>query len=509
MSYLIGVDIGTSGTKTVLFNASGEAITSASKEYPLYQPKGGWAEQRPEDWRDAAFETIRDVIAQSRIHAEEIAGIGLSGQMHGVVLLDSEGNVLRPSIIWCDQRTEKQAQELKAIVGSDRLIAVTANPALTGFSAAKILWIRENEPELFEKTRHILLPKDYVRYCLTGEFATEVSDCSGTQLMDVPARAYSSEILEKLNLDRALFPAVFESVEVSGVISPSAAAQTGLKSGTLVVGGAGDQAAGAIGNGIVRNGIVSSTIGTSGVVFAHTDNITIDPKGRVHTLCHAVPGAWHVMGVTQGAGLSLQWFRNQFCSEEMQVAEALHQSPYKLMDAIAEKVAPGCGGLIYLPYLMGERTPHLDSYARGVFFGIDATHGKKDFLRAVMEGVGYSLRDCFEILKEMNVFPKQVIASGGGGRSSLWRQMQADMFHTPVVTMQNSEGPALGVAILAAVAAGLYNTIPEACDFMLQTKSRVEPNNTNATVYDRQYPVYQAIYASLRNTFRQAANCIE
>ncbi|HEY1406112.1 MAG TPA: xylulokinase, partial [Spirochaetota bacterium] len=411
MSYLLGVDIGTSGTKTVIFDEKGKTIASSVCEYPLYQPKPGWAEQEPDDWWNATVDSIKDVLGKSKITSSEIKGIGLSGQMHGLVLLDKNNHVLRKSIIWCDQRTAAECDEITARVGKKRLIEITANPALTGFTASKLLWVRNNEPALYDKTAHVLLPKDYVRFRLTGEFATEVSDASGMQFIDIAKRDWSPEILEKLSIDRALLPSVHESYLVTGKVHREAAALTGLTEGTAVVGGGGDQAAGAVGNGIVREGVVSSTIGTSGVVFAHTDRVTIDPEGRVHTFCHAVPGAWHVMGVTQGAGLSLQWFRNQFCELEMAEASDKKIDPYRLMDGLAASRSAGCDGLLYLPYLMGERTPHLDPDARGVFFGLSARHTRGDMLRSVMEGVSHSLLDCMEIIRGMGIPVTEVRAS--------------------------------------------------------------------------------------------------
>ena len=438
MRYVIGVDIGTSGTKTVLFDEKGNAVSSFLVEYPLYQPKIGWAEQDPEDWWNATYTSINSVIKQSGVNPADIKGIGLSGQMHGLVMLDKDGNVLRKSIIWCDQRTTAEADELTEKVGKERLVEITGNPALTGFTAAKILWVQKNEPELYAKTAKILLPKDYIRYKLTGEYATEVSDASGMQLMDIKNRCWSDEVLEKLNIDKNLLGKMYESCEVTGKVHQEAAKLTGLNEGTIVVGGAGDQAAGAVGNGIVKTGIVSSTIGTSGVVFAHMDNIQIDKEGRVHTLCHAVPGKWHVMGVTQGAGLSLKWYRDNFCHAEMDAADGMGVDPYYLMDKQAEKIAPGCEGLIYLPYLMGERSPHNDPNAKGVFFGLSAKHTKYDMLRAVMEGVSYSLNDCMSVIKEMGIDASEVRASGGGGKSKLWRQMQADMFGCDINTINVS-----------------------------------------------------------------------
>lgn len=508
MSFLLGIDIGTSGTKTVLFDESGNTIASALAEYPLYQPAIGWAEQDPEDWWAATRSTIKQVISKGNIDASLIKGVGLSGQMHGAVLLDKDYKVLRKAIIWCDQRSSAECNQITDAIGSKRLIEITANPALTGFTASKILWVRNNEPEIYEKVYKILLPKDYIRFKLTGEFATEVSDASGMQLMDIPGRKWSDEVLEKLKIEKSMLGKLYESQEISGKVNREASSLTGLKEGTPVAGGAGDQAAGAIGNGIVRPGVVSSTIGTSGVVFAFSQNVTIDPLGRVHTFCHAVPNTWHIMGVTQGAGLSLKWFRDNFCIEEKRTAELMKVDPYMLMDKEAEKVDAGCNGLIYLPYLMGERTPHLDPNAKGVFFGLSAKHEKQDMVRSVMEGVVYSLKDCLEIIKEMGVNISEVRASGGGGKSPLWRQMQADVFGTEITTINSSEGPALGVALLAGVGAGVYSNITEACDQVIEVKTRQAANLEITSKYNKFYNIYKSLYNSLKKDFADVSSLL-
>lgn len=505
MAYLLGVDIGTSGTKTVLFDEVGNTIASALEEYPLYQPNIGWAEQDPEDWWQATVGGIRRVLAKSGIKASDISGIGLSGQMHGMVLLDADNKVLRRSIIWCDQRTTAECEQITSIIGAERLIEITANPALVGFTASKIMWVKNNEPAIFEKVKMILLPKDYVRFRLTGEFATEVSDASGMQLMDIPGRCWSNEVLSKLGIDRSQVAELYESQEVSGRVNSSAAALTGLYEGTPVVGGGGDQAAGAVGNGIVKPGVVSSTIGTSGVVFAYLDKISIDPKGRVQTFCHAVPNTWHVMGVTQGAGFSLKWFRDNLCKDEMSVAELMDVDPYVLMDQEAEKVRPGSNGLIYLPYLIGERTPHLDSDAKGVFFGLSTVHNKRDMIRAVMEGVTYSLRDCLEIISGMGVSVSEVRASGGGGKSPLWKQMQADIFGSPITTINSSEGPALGVALLAGVGTGVYSSVAQACDTAIKVKKVQNPDMDLHSKYCKFYELYGQLYRSLKKDYKDLA----
>ncbi len=501
MEYLLGIDIGTSGTKTVLFDHAGNAVASSTREYPLYQPQIGWAEQDPLDWWHAVCETIKEVIYKSSIAKEDIKGIGLSGQMHGLVMLDKDGKVLRKSIIWCDQRTEKECDEITKRVGKDRLMQITANPALTGFTASKILWVRNNEPETYDKCRKILLPKDYIRYMLTGEFATEVSDASGMQLLDIAHRKWSEEVLQKLEIPKEYLADVYESVVVTGKVNQKAAELTGLMTGTKVAGGAGDQAAGGIGNGIIKEGLVSTMIGTSGVVFAHLDRPMIDDKGRVHTFCHAVPGAWHVMGVTQGAGLSLKWFRDNFCDSEISAAKFMNIDPYVLMTKQAECTSAGSRGVIYLPYMMGERSPHLNPKAKGVFFGITASHSKNDMLRAVLEGVSYSLADCMDIIRGMGITPNQVMASGGGGKSELWRQIQADMFNSTICTNKSTEGGALGVALLAGVGAGIYKNIEEACSAAININEKQEPIAGNVATYKRYHKIYQKLYYDLKDSF--------
>jgi len=505
MNYLIGIDVGTSATKTVLFDEAGTVVASASQEYPLYQPKNGWAEQRPQDWRDAVLATVRTVVRQAAVIKEDIKGIGISGQMHGLVMLDEAGDVIRPSIIWCDQRTGEEVEDMLRLMPLERWIQITANPPLTGWTAAKILWVRKHEPENYARCRHILLPKDYIRYVLTGVFATEVSDASGMQLLDVPGRCWSPEVLDVLEIDPAFLGRVYESCEVTGTLLPEIAAETGLSVDTKVVGGAGDNAAAAVGTGIVRDGTAFTTIGTSGVVFAHSSKLSIDPKGRVHTCCCAVPGAWHVMGVTQGAGLSLKWFKDQFCQDYVAAAAALGKDPYDLINDDVRTIPPGSDKLLYLPYLMGERTPHLDPDCRGVFFGLSAIHTRKHLLRAVMEGVAYSLCDCNQILKEMGVEVTRMMACGGGGKSPNWRQMLADLYNCPVKTVKQDEGPALGVAILAGVGCGIYPSVEAACDELLSTASSTGPIPEETEIYTRYHQLYQTLYTSLKNDFKTLA----
>lgn len=505
MQYIMGIDIGTSGTKTVLFTTNGDPVASHTEEYPLYQPRNGWAEQDPQDWWNACVEGIRRVLQESQADPAQIKGIGLSGQMHGLVMLDEDGQVLRRSIIWCDGRTAKECQEITEKVGAQRLIEITANPALTGFTAGKILWVRHNEPELYARCRHILLPKDYIRYRLTGALASEMSDASGTNLLDVPGRCWSQEILEKLEIDPSWMPKLYESPEITGTVTRETAALTGLAEGTPVVGGAGDNAAAAVGTGVVEEGKAFTTIGTSGVVFAHSDRVTIDPQGRVHTFCHAVPGCWTVMSCTLAAGLSLKWFRDTFCSAEMQAAQGMGVDPYVLMDQQADRVPIGADRLLYLPYLMGERSPLLDPDARGVFFGLSAIHNKYTMLRAVMEGVTYSLRQCLDILRGMGVVSTEMLACGGGGTSRVWRQMLADVYGCPVKTVVSKEGPALGVAILAGVGTGVWPSVQEACRQVIRTNPQQDPIPENSRRYEEVYQIYAGLYPALKESFQQLA----
>lgn len=506
MSYVIGVDLGTSGTKTVLFDEIGNVIASHTVEYPLYQEKNGWAEQDPLDWYNATITTIKTVLDKSNIDSAKIKGIGLSGQMHGLVMLDKDFNVLRKSIIWCDQRTGKECEEITEIVGAEKVIEITANPVLTGFTASKIRWVMKNEPDVFEKCRYILLPKDYVRLMLTGELATEVSDASGMQLLDVPNRKWSKTMLDALNISEDMLGKVYESPEITGEITQKVADITGLKKGTIVVGGAGDNAAASVGTGVVEDGKAFTTIGTSGVVYAHTSKVTIDPKGRVHTFCCAVPNCWHVMGVTQGAGLSLKWFRDNFCTSEKETAKLMGVDEYYLMDKEAEKIPVGADRLLYLPYLMGERTPHLDPNARGMFFGLSAIHGKSHMLRAVLEGVAYSLRDCVEVFKEMNINVNDMMACGGGGTSPLWRQMLADLYACDVKTVASKEGPALGVGILALTGSGVYSSVQEACANIIKTDKVQAPINDNIPKYEKYYQLYREIYPAIKEQCQKLAS---
>ena len=506
MAYLLGIDIGTSGTKTLLVNEDGRIAASVTAEYPAYAPKPAWSEQDPADWWQATCGTIRQALQDAGIDGKEVGGIGLSGQMHGSVFLDSSGEVLRRAILWNDQRTGAECAEItEAAGGRKALIGMVANPALTGFTAPKILWVRKHEPEVYEKAAKILLPKDYVRYRLTGEFATEVSDASGTLLLDVAKRAWSTDLLGRLEIDSGLLPEVYESQEVSGRLTAEAAEATGLEAGTPVVGGGGDQAAGAVGNGIVRRGVISATLGTSGVVFAHADEVETDPEGRVHTFCHAVEGKWHVMGVVLAAGGSLQWFRNTLCQDIVAEAKESGVDPYERITADAADVPPGSDGLYFLPYLTGERTPHADPNARAAWVGLSNMHTRAHMARAVMEGATYAMRDCLEIIQGMGVPVEEVRVAGGGARSAVWRGLQADIYKHPVWTVSSEEGPAYGVALLAGVGTGVWASVPEACDATIRTLQETQPTPEHVKRYDALYPEYGQLYRSLKGDFARIA----
>lgn len=509
MAYLMGIDVGTTGTKTILIEETGKVVCSSLKEYPLYTPRPNWAEQNPEDWWTATVGSIKEVLIRSGINGEEIKGIGLSGQMHGAVLVDKDHEVLRPCILWCDQRTSKQCEYITETIGKKQLIELTCNPALTGFTAGKIIWVRDNEPQVYERIFKVLLPKDYIRFRLTGSFATEVSDASGTLLLDVKRRRWSEEVLEKLDIDRDFMPECYESPVISGEITCEVSRLTGLRAGTPVVGGGGDQAAQGVGNGIVEEGIISSTIGTSGVVFAFSDKVKVDPLGRVHTFCHAVPGKWHIMGVMLSAGGSLRWFRDNLGAEEINKAGKQGVDPYEILTQEASTVKAGCEGLIFLPYLAGERTPHADPNAKGVFFGLTIRHKKAHLIRSIMEGVCYGLRDSLEIIKELGVPLKEMRASGGGARSSLWRQIQASVNNLEQATMNVTEGAAFGAALLAGVGVGVYESVEEACEETIKIIDRVFPVEEEIKTYEKYYRIYRSLYPILKNSFSEMNKVVE
>ena len=492
----LGIDVGTGGSRALLVDERGAVragYTAPHEEMHMERPL--WAEQRPGNWWDAVADAVRGVLAKAGVSGADIKGVGLSGQMHGLVILDADNQVIRPSLIWCDQRSQAQVDFVNAKVGRDKVLEYTANPVLTGFTLPKLLWVRDNEPANFARVKKMLLPKDYVRFKLTGEFASEVSDASGTSVFDVVKRRWSYEMMDALGLDRSILPRCYESSEITGMITAEAAARTGLAAGTPVVGGGGDQASSAVGNGIVEEGIVSCTLGTSGVVFAHMEKVAYDPAGRVHTFCHAVRDKWHVMGVTQGAGLSLQWFRNQLAPG----------TDYDALTAEAANSPAGAQGLFWLPYLMGERTPHLDATIRGGWIGLTARHKRADLIRAVIEGVSYSQRECLDILEDLGVAVNSVRASGGGAQSAFWRRLLAGILHKRVVTLETQEGSAYGAALLALAGTGAFSNVPEVCRAAVRETDSISPDAGEAAFYEKAHRVYQAMYPALKPICQQIA----
>lgn len=488
----LGIDISTTGAKALLMDATGAVVTTATTALPLSTPKPLWSEQDPHDWWNGIVASIRQALAQAGANGDDVTAIGLTGQMHGLTLLDKNGDVLRPAILWNDQRTGAQCDEIRARVGKARFIQITGNDALTGFTAPKILWVRENEPEVYAKGAHVLLPKDYVRYKLTGDYATDKAGAAGTILFDVKARDWSPEVLEKLDIPAEWMPKTHEGPEVTGVISAEAAALTGLKAGTPVVGGGGDQAAGAVGVGAVESGIVGLVLGTSGVVFASTDAPYIEKDGLLHAFCHAVPGAWHLMGVMLSAAGSLQWHRDTLAPGV----------GFDDLLAPAANIPAGAEGLFFLPYLTGERTPYPDPLARAGFIGLTLRHALPHLTRAVLEGVAFGLRDSMELVKGAGLGKiKQIRVSGGGAKSPLWRQILADVIGSELVTVNTTEGGAFGAALLAAVGAGVWKTVPEACRATIKVVSATSPQPAQVKVYNDLYPLYRGLYPALKPTF--------
>ena len=502
MSVTLGIDIGTSGTKTLAIDGTGKILASASAEYPCAHPRPGWSEQDPELWWQATRETVRRVLEEGGIKPSDVAGVGLSGQMHGSVFLDKDGRVIRPALLWNDQRTAAECAEIEQKAGGrEALIRLVANPALTGFTAPKLLWVRKHEPAAWDRVCQVLLPKDYIRYRLSGTYATEVSDASGTLLLDVANRRWSTELLGILDLDRALLPPCFESPEVSSTVSGVGSSATGLAVGTPIVGGGGDQPAGAVGNGIVRSGVVSATMGTSGVVFAHAEQLGHDSLGRLQQFCHAVPGAYCAFGVVLAAGGSFQWFRNELGKAEVALAKAQGVDPYFLMSDEAALAGVGAEGLFFLPYLTGERTPHFDPDAKGAWIGLTVRHGRAHLIRSVLEGATYAMRDSLELIREMGVAVSQIRLSGGGAQNALWRQIQADVYGHDVHTLNSTEGPAFGVALLAQVGTGGFASVPEACDATIRLADQTRVDPSAKVFYDRGYAIYRQLYKDLRVSF--------
>jgi xylulokinase len=505
---LLGIDLGTTGVKAVLFDAeSGAALSSAFCPYPLLHPRPGWAEQQPEEWWNSTVSAIRSCVAGGRelgVDNASVRGIGLSGQMHGVVLLDSENVVLRPAIIWADQRSDAECRQITEQVGASRLIELVSNPALTGFSLPKLLWIRNHEPEIFARATTLLLPKDYLRYRLTGVKGMEISDAAGTCMLDVTHGQWSEELLTRLDLDPGLLPPVIASDSVAGTLLPEVASQLELVAGTPVAGGGADNACGAVGSGVVKPGLALVSIGTSGVVLVHSTSPLVDRSGplpRVHTFNHALPQAWYLMGVTQAAGLSLRWLRDQIGLPEMAIERFSELDAYELLDREAATAPAGSEGLIFLPYLQGERTPHLDASAKGGWIGLTASHTRRHLIRAVLEGVAFSLKDCFTIIGQQGLPIDQVRATGGGARSRLWRQIIADVLGIELVTTNSAEGPAFGAALLAGVASGVYPSVEEACRRVVSIEERTQPDVKTSAVYAEGYEMYQALYPALQPLF--------
>jgi xylulokinase len=494
----LGIDVGTGGTRALIMDEAGHVVASATEEHEAFaSPQIGWAEQRPEDWWRACGVAVRKALSHANLSADCIACVGFSGQMHGAVMLDAADKVIRPALIWCDVRTEKQCIDFTQKLGAERLIQLTCNPALPNFTLTKFLWVRENEPANWQRVRSVMLPKDYVRFRLTGDRAIDVADASGTLLLDVAERRWSSEVLQAAGIDTSMLPKLYESQDVCGKVTEAGAAATGLKIGTPVVAGAGDQAAGATGMGIVTPGAVSATIGTSGVVFAATDRPALDSQGRLHTFCHAVPGRWHVMGVTQAAGLSLRWFRDQFGA-----GAADGRDPYDRLTDEAAATPAGSDGLLWAPYLMGERTPHLDPNARGALIGLTASHTRGHVIRAILEGVAFSLKDSFTLFAEMGVPVNRIRLGGGGARSPLWRQIQADIYGREVEIVEAEEGAAYGAAILASVGAGRWRSVDAACNEIVRTAGRTQPQPAAAEQMTAQYESYRHMYEAIRSVFR-------
>ncbi|MCY3915854.1 MAG: xylulokinase [Chloroflexi bacterium] len=491
MPYLMGLDISTTGAKALIIDETGAVIAVANAPQPISQPKPLWSEQNPSDWWDGISASIRQALAESGLSGDDISAIGLTGQMHGLVLLDANGEVLRPSILWNDQRTQAQCDAMTDLIGADRLLELTGNPAVTGFTAPKILWVRDHEPAVYAKAAQVLLPKDYIRYKLTDTYATDLAGAAGTSLLNVAERAWSAEVLEALEIPAEWMPAVHEGTQITSTISAAGAAATGLKTGTPVVGGGGDQAAGAIGMGCVTPDIIGVTVGTSGVVFAPLGSYAYEPEGRLHAFCHAVPETWHFMGVMLSAAGSLQWYKDSF-------APALD---FEGLLAEAANVPAGSEGLFFLPYLTGERTPHPDPLARGAFIGMTTRHSRGHLTRAVLEGVAFGLKDSFTLIDQAGL-PAQfeVRISGGGAKSPIWQRIIADVLAAPLVNINTTEGGAFGAAILASVAAGVFDDASSACEAMIQTGETVAVG-ADADAYAERYEIYQSLYPTLKDTF--------
>jgi xylulokinase len=496
MKLLLGIDLSTTGAKALLIDEEGSVIASATTPLRLSTPQPLWSEQDPHDWWEAVVKSIRRALMEARASGDMVATIGLTGQMHGLVLLDHEGDILRPAVLWNDQRCGAECQDIRERIGPERLIQITGNDALTGFTAPKILWVEKHEPEVYHRIRHVLLPKDYIRYRLTGDYAIDKADGSGTMLFDLQRRDWSSEILEQLNIPADWLPPTFEGDQITGAVSATAAELTGLRQGTPVVAGGGDQAAQAVGVGVVRPGTLAITLGTSGVVFAATESALIEPHGRLHAFCHALAERWHLMGVMLSAAGSLQWYRDTLAPEA------------SFEDLVEESTAipAGSEGLLFLPYLSGERTPHPDPLARGAWIGLTVRHTRAHMTRAILEGVAFGLNDMFELMQQAGLGKiEQVRLSGGGAKSALWRQILADTLAVELVTVNTTEGAAYGAALLAGVSVGVWKDVEQACSETVSVKQSTSPRVENIERYHLLHQQYKALYPALKFTFHSLA----
>jgi xylulokinase len=492
MSLLLGIDLSTTGAKALLIDRDGRVVSSATTHLSISTPHPLWSEQDPREWWTAATNSIAEALSTANASGADIAAIGLTGQMHGLVLLDDRGEVLRPAILWNDQRCGAECDEIRARVSRAGLVQITGNDALTGFTAPKILWVERHEPEIYQRIRHILLPKDYIRYKLTGTHAMDKADGSGTMLFDLRQRSWSSQIVNALNIAPDWLPQTFEGHEITGTVTGEAATLTGLRPGTPVVAGGGDQSAQAVGTGVVRPGTIAVTLGTSGVVFAATESALIEPEGRLHAFCHAVAGRWHLMGVMLSAAGSLQWYRDKLACDRS-FAELVEE---------AAQVPAGSEGLIFLPYLSGERTPHPDPLARGAWIGLTMRHGQAHLTRSILEGVAFGIKDMFCLMRDAGLGEiNEVRVSGGGAKSLLWRQILADTLEAELVSVSTTEGAAFGAALLAGVGAGVWPNVDAACAHTIAIGDRVMPNTETRKIYDSLYEQYQHLYLTLKPTF--------
>ena len=497
MSLYLGIDVSTTAAKALLIDEAGNVVSTASTPLTLSTPRPLWSEQEPQEWWQAVAASIKQALAQANVSGKQVAAIGLTGQMHGLVLLDAQGEVLRPAILWNDQRCGAECDEIRARVGKAKLIQITGNDALTGFTAPKIVWVQKHEPEVYARARHVLLPKDYVRYKLTGQLAMDKADGSGTMLFDLKQRDWSSEILQTLNIPAEWMPQTFEGQHVTGEVTAQAAEATGLSVGTPVVAGGGDQAAQAVGVGAVREGIVALTLGTSGVVFASAKSCLIEPEGRLHAFCHALPDCWHLMGVMLSAAGSLQWYHDTLAP----------QLSFDELVAEATQAPAGSAGLLFLPYLTGERTPHPDPLARGAWVGLTVRHKRGHLTRAVLEGVTFGLKDGFALIQSAGLGAiEQVRVSGGGAKSLLWRQIIADILGVELVTVNTTEGAAYGAALLAGVSSGAWPDVEAACAAVVKITGRVAPDKQHEKIYQEMYAQYRALYPALKSTFNELSS---